>query len=312
MPGHPDASNKEMTMTTQTNAQALLIEETKRLTPGQRIFRRFLKHRLAVVSAIILMVLSVIAIGAPVFARYDPFDIDGRNVRKPPTAAHWLGTDETGRDVWSRLIYGGRVSMSVGLVAASISVTIGTVLGLTSGFSGGKVDFWLMRLTDVVMTIPTLIIMITLAAVLGPSIWNVMMVIGIFGWTGITRLVRGETLSLRERDFVTASRCLGASPVRIMFRHILPNVTAPIAVAGTFAVAGAILAEAGLSFLGIGVRIPTPTWGNMLTKAQSITVLESMPWLWLPPGLLITVVVLAINFLGDALRDALDPRLLNR
>jgi peptide/nickel transport system permease protein len=191
-------------------------------------------------------------------------------------------------------------------------MTIGTLLGLASGFFGGRVDFWLMRVTDVFMTIPTLIIMITMASVLGPSIWNVMMVIGVFGWTGIARLVRGETLSLRERDFVTASRCLGASSRRIMFQHILPNVTAPIAVAGTFAVAGAILAEAGLSFLGIGVRIPTPTWGNMLTKAQSLTVLESQQWLWLPPGLLITLVVLAINFLGDALRDALDPRLLNR
>jgi len=288
------------------------IVETRRLSPGQRIVRRFLQHRLAVLSVVVLVVLSIVAIGAPVFARYDPFAIDPMHIRKPPSAAHWLGTDETGRDVLSRLIWGGRVSLSVGLVAASISVTIGTVLGLVSGFSGGQVDFWLMRLTDVVMTIPTLIIMITLAAVLGPSIWNVMMVIGIFGWTGIARLVRGETLSLRERDFVMASRCLGASSRRIMFRHILPNVTAPIVVAGTFAIAGAILSEAGLSFLGIGVRIPTPTWGNMLTKAQQITVLESMPWLWLPPGLLITLVVLSINFLGDALRDALDPRLLNR
>ncbi|MEJ5197781.1 MAG: ABC transporter permease, partial [Anaerolineae bacterium] len=156
------------------------------------------------------------------------------------------------------------------------------------------------------------IIIITLVSVLGPSIFNIMFVIGIFGWTGTCRLVRGETLSVRERDFVLASRCVGASPLRIMFRHILPNVVAPIIVAGTFMIAGAILSEAGLSFLGLGVRMPTPTWGNMLTNAQSITVLESMPWLWLPPGLLITAVVLSINFLGDALRDALDPRLLNR
>ncbi len=295
------------------DTHALISEvETKRLTPNQRIFKRFLRHRLAVISAVILVLLSIMAIGAPVFARYPPFDIDAMNIRKAPTDAHPLGTDEVGRDVLSRLIWGGRISLSVGLVAASISVMIGTLLGLTSGFSGGKVDFWLMRFTDVVMTIPTLIIMITMAAVLGPSIRNVMLVIGIFGWTGIARLVRGETLSLRERDFVMASRCLGASGRRIMFRHILPNVTAPIVVAGTFAIAGAILAEAGLSFLGVGVRIPTPTWGNMLTKAQQITVLESMPWLWLPPGLMITAVVLSINFLGDALRDALDPRLLNR
>lgn len=281
-------------------------------TPAHRFFRQFLRHRLAVFGALLLIVLVILAVGAPLFAPYDPLAIDARAIRKPPTPAHLLGTDDAGRDVVSRLIWGGRVSLAVGLVAASISVTIGTLIGLASGFFSGKVDFWLMRLTDVVMTIPTLIIIISLVAALGPSILNVMLVIGIFGWAGIARLVRGETLSLRERDFVTASRCIGAASRRIMFRHILPNVAAPIIVAGTFAIAGAILSEAGLSFLGIGVRPPTPTWGNMLNRAQSLTVLESMPWLWLPPGLLITLVVLSINFLGDALRDALDPRLLNR
>lgn len=204
------------------------------------------------------------------------------------------------------------MSIFVGLAAALVSVSIGTVIGLASGYLGGKTDFWLMRLTEVVMTIPTLIIIISLVAVLGPSMFNIIGVIGIFGWAGIARLVRGEVLSLRERDFVMASRCVGASAPRMMFRHILPNVLAPIIVAGTFAIAGAILQEAGLSFLGLGVQIPTPTWGNMLTGAQSGTILESMPWLWVPPGLLITLVVLSINFLGDALRDALDPRLLNR
>jgi peptide/nickel transport system permease protein len=292
----------------------LLTAEPRRKasSPRQRFLRRFLRHRLAVASAILLFLLTLSAIVAPALPLPDPLKIDARSIRKPPTAAHWLGTDETGRDVLSRLVWGSQVSLSVGLVAASISVTIGTLIGLASGYGGGKVDFWLMRLTDVVMTIPTLIIIISLVAVLGPSIYNVMVVIGIFGWAGIARLVRAETLSLRERDFVMASRCIGARSRRIMFRHILPNVTAPIIVAGTFAVAGAILSEASLSFLGIGVRVPTPTWGNMLTRAQSLTVLESMPWLWLPPGLLITLVVLSINFLGDALRDALDPRLLNR
>jgi peptide/nickel transport system permease protein len=280
----------------------------KAATPGRRFLRRFVRHRLAVLGAFLLAILIILAVAAPIVAPYDPAAIDARALRKPPTAAHWLGTDDAGRDVLSRLIWGAQVSLSVGLVAASISVTIGTLIGLASGYSGGKVDFWLMRLTDVVMTIPTLIIIISLVAVLGPSILNVMLVIGIFGWAGIARLVRGETLSLRERDFVTASRCVGATGRRIMFRHILPNVTAPIIVAGTFAIAGAILSEAGLSFLGIGVRPPTATWGNMLNRAQSLTVLESMPWLWLPPGLLITLVVLSINFLGDALRDALDPR----
>ena len=281
-------------------------------TPGRRFLRRLMRHRLAVASAILLIVLIITAIAAPIVAPHDPLAIDARALRKPPTPAHLLGTDDAGRDMLSRLIWGAQISLAVGFVAASISVTIGTLIGLASGFLGGKVDFWLMRLTDVVMTIPTLIIIISLVAVLGPSIYNVMLVIGIFGWAGIARLVRAETLSLRERDFVTASRCVGAASRRIMFRHILPNVTAPIIVAGTFAIAGAILAEASLSFLGIGVRPPTPTWGNMLNRAQSLTVLESMPWLWLPPGLMITLVVLSINFLGDALRDALDPRLLNK
>ena len=281
-------------------------------TPGRRFLRRFMRHRLAVASAILLIVLIITAIAAPIVAPHDPLAIDARALRKPPTLAHLLGTDDAGRDMLSRLIWGAQISLAVGLVAASISVTIGTLIGLASGFLGGKVDFWLMRLTDVVMTIPTLIIIISLVAVLGPSIYNVMLVIGIFGWAGIARLVRAETLSLRERDFVMASRCVGAASRRIMFRHILPNVTAPIIVAGTFAIAGAILAEASLSFLGIGVRPPTPTWGSMLNRAQSLTVLESMPWLWLPPGLMITLVVLSINFLGDALRDALDPRLLNK
>lgn len=300
-----------------TDALHGLDDQERRLlsrqdTPFRRSVRRFMRHRMAVVGVVVLLTLSLAAIAAPLISPHDPVEVDVTAIKKPPSATHLLGTDYAGRDVLSRLIWGGRVSLSVGLVAAGIAVSIGTTLGLVSGFSGRWVDFWLQRITDVVMTIPTFIIIITLVSVLGPSIFNIMFVIGIFGWTGACRLVRGETLSVRERDFVLASRCVGASPLRIMFRHILPNVVAPIIVAGTFMIAGAILSEAGLSFLGLGVRMPTPTWGNMLTNAQSITVLESMPWLWLPPGLLITAVVLAINFLGDALRDALDPRLLNR
>ncbi len=306
-----------MTMTERSESGSKDVQPDKLLatqgmSPTQRQFRRFLRHKMAVFSAIVLIVLSIMAIGAPVFSPHDPVDVDITAIKKAPTANHLLGTDYAGRDVLSRLIWGGRVSLSVGLVAAAIGISIGTVMGLTSGFSGGKVDFWLQRVTDVVMTIPTFMITITMVAVLGPSIFNIMFVIGVFGWTGVCRLVRGETLSVRERDFVLASRCLGASSGRIMFRHILPNVIAPIIVAGTFMIAGAILSEAGLSFLGLGVKMPTPTWGNMLTNSQSITILESMPWLWLPPGLMITLVVLSINFLGDALRDALDPRLLNR
>lgn len=274
-----------------------------------RFWRRFSRHRLAVIGCVVLLALLFAAVAAPLVAPYPPHQIDVKALKNPPTAAHPLGTDGAGRDVLSRLIFAGRISLSVGLIAAGIAITIGTVLGLVSGFYGGRVDFWIMRLTDVMMTIPTLIIIITVVAAVGPSIYNIMIVLGVFGWPGTCRLVRGETLSLRERDFTLAARCLGVPTGRIVFRHILPNVVAPIVVAGTFFVAGAILSEAALSFLGIGVQIPTATWGNMLTDAQSLTVLEQMPWLWLPPGAMITVTVLSINFIGDALRDALDPRL---
>jgi peptide/nickel transport system permease protein len=274
-----------------------------------RFWRRFSRHRLAVAGSVIVLILILAAIFAPLISPYPPHQIDVKSLKQPPSAQHLLGTDGAGRDVLSRLIYAARISVSVGLVAAGIAVAIGTVLGLISGYYGGKVDFWIMRLTDVVMTVPTLIIIITVVAAVGPGIYNVMVVLGIFGWPGTCRLVRGEALSLREREFTTAARCLGVPRLRIVFRHILPNVAAPIIVAGTFFVASAILTEAALSFLGIGVQIPTATWGNMLTEAQSLTTLEQMQWLWIPPGLMITITVLSINFLGDALRDALDPRL---
>jgi len=274
-----------------------------------RFWRRFARHRLAVGGTLLMLILLFSAATAHWIAPYAPQQINMRAIRQAPSAAHWLGTDGAGRDVLSRLIHAGRVSLSVGLVAAGIAIAIGAVLGLISGYYSGNVDFWIMRFTDVMMTIPTLIIIITVVAAVGPSIYNVMLVLGVFGWPGTCRLVRGETLSLRERDFTLAARCLGVPTLRIVFRHILPNVVAPIVVAGTFFVAGAILTEAALSFLGIGVQIPTATWGNMLTDAQSLTTLEQMPWLWLPPGIMITITVLSINFIGDALRDALDPRL---
>ncbi len=274
-----------------------------------RFWRRFSRHRLAVAGSVILLLLIFAAAAAPIISPYEPQKIDVKALKKPPSESHLLGTDGAGRDVLSRLIYAARISLSVGLVAAGIAVAIGTVLGLISGYYGGNVDFWIMRLTDVVMTIPTLIIIITVVAAVGPGIYNVMVVLGIFGWPGTCRLVRGEALSFREREFTTAARCLGVPRIRIVFSHILPNVVAPIIVAGTFFVASAILTEAALSFLGIGVQIPTATWGNMLTEAQSLTTLEQMAWLWIPPGLMITITVLSINFLGDALRDALDPRL---
>lgn len=278
-----------------------------RARPG--VLQRFRRHRVALVGAIILLALSFCSVGASVLATNDPYRVDISAYRQGPQAKHPLGTDSSGRDVLSRLLHAGRVSLSVGLVAVAIYTAIGVVLGSISGFYGGLTDSVIMRLADVVLSFPSLILIITVVSVLGPSIYNIMLVIGLLGWPPIARIVRALFLSLREREFVLASRTIGVPNARIIFRHILPNAIAPVIVAATFGMANAIILEAGLSFLGLGVQPPTPSWGNMLTDAQSLTVLESMPWLWIPPGTMIALAVLSINFIGDGLRDALDPHL---
>jgi len=274
-----------------------------------RAWRRFRRHRLALVGLVFMIVLVVLALGAPVIASSPPNLMRLGQGNRPPSAQHWLGTDSTGRDVFSRLLHAGQVSLSVGLVAVTIRVLIGTLLGGIAGYYRGAVDAAIMRLSDTIMALPGLIVIIILVDLLGASIWNVMAAIGLLGWPSVCRLVRGQFLSLREVDYVMAARCMGVRDRRIIFRHILPNTIAPLTVAATFGVAGAILTEASLSFLGLGVRAPTPSWGNMLTNAQQLTTLESHPWLWIPPGLLVALSVLAINFIGDGLRDALDPRM---
>jgi peptide/nickel transport system permease protein len=274
------------------------------------VWQRFRRHKIAMVGLVILFILVVLAIGAPLFARQDPYHTTLSLIRKPPSHAHWLGGDSSGRDVYARLIYAGRVSLSVGLVAVGIYTLIGVFLGSLAGYYGGWVDSVIMRLADIFLSFPSLILIITVVSILGPSNYNVMLVIGLLGWPSIARILRGLFLSLRERDFVTASRTVGAPNSRIIFRHLLPNALAPVIVAATFGIASAILLEAGLSFLGLGVQPPTASWGNMLTDAQSLTVLQSMPWLWIPPGIMIALAVLSINFIGDGLRDALDPYLL--
>lgn len=274
--------------------------------------RAFVRHRLALAGSVVVLVLALIAIFAPLIAPYDPNQVDLFATGQGPNREHLLGTDDIGRDVLSRVIYGTRVSLSVGLVAVTIYVVIGTVLGSISGYFGGWIDSTIQRFTDAVMCFPSLIIIIAAVAIIGPSIYNVMIVIGLLTWPGICRLVRGQILTLREREFVEAARAMGASPARVIFSHLLPNTIAPITVAATFGVAAAILTEAGLSFLGLGVQPPTPSWGNLINTAQSASVLQDMPWLWAPAGVMIALAVLSINFVGDGLRDALDPRSADR
>lgn len=273
----------------------------------QMISKRFLKHRLAVVGLIAFILIGLIAIFAPWIAPYNPYDVS-ESFGAPPSADHLLGTDQVGRDVLSRLIYASRVSLMVGIGAVLIYVAIGTTLGAVSAYFGGWVDMLFMRVTDVFMSFPTLMIILVVVSVLGPSLTNVILILGFLGWPPVARLVRGSVLTLKQMDFVKASVALGFSTWRILFIHILPNALAPILVHATFGMAGAIIIEASLSFLGMGVQPPTASWGNMLTDAQSLTVLTSQPWLWVPPGIMIVFAVLAINFVGDGLRDAMDPK----
>ena len=274
-----------------------------------RFWSRFRRHRMAMASLVFLVVIVLLAIAAPWVTQHSPTDIQSGLSRAAPSAEHILGGDIAGRDVWSRVVYGGRVSLSVGLVAVSISILIAVLLGTLAGYYGGSVDMIIMRITDIVMLFPVLIMIMAVVSILGPNIFNVMAVIGLFGWPSSARLVRGQILTVREWDFVMAARCLGVLDRNIMFKHILPHVLALLLVAATFGVASAILSEAGLSFLGLGVLPPTPSWGNMLNGAQSIYILERHWWIWVPPGMAILLTVLAINFVGDGLRDAFDPRM---
>jgi peptide/nickel transport system permease protein len=273
-----------------------------------RAWVRFRRHKLALAATAMLSFLVVVTALAPWTSPMNPIKTDILHATEAPSTTHWLGTDTVGRDVLSRLIYAGRVSLSVGVLAALVATTIGVILGAISGFYRGVVDNLIMRITEAVMSYPSLVLIITAVALLGPSIYNVVIVLGLLGWPGTCRLVRGQFFSLREQDFVLAARTIGSGSSRIIFKHMLPNAISPVIVAATFQVAGAILTETSLSFLGMGVQAPTPSWGNMLNAAQGLAYLEHMGWLWLPPGLMISVSVLCINFMGDALRDALDPR----
>lgn len=266
----------------------------------------------AVIASTLLLAVAVVAVFAPVIAPFDPNQPNLMHMSRPPGGEHLLGTDMLGRDVLSRLAYATRVSLLVAVTAVLINVVIGTMLGSLAGYFRGWVDQVLSRVADAFMSFPVLPLVIVLVALFGPSLVNVIAALALVGWPEVFRLVRGETLSVRERDFVQAAISLGSRDGRIILRHLLPNVVGPVIVAATFGVAQAILTEAGLSFLGLGLRPPNASLGNMLLDAQSITVLRSHPWLWLPPGILIVCVVLSVNYLGDWLRSRFDPRLRGR
>ena len=296
------------TSNTTEGASAVAEEMAQPRRSRRSVWRQFRRHKLALGGLAVLVIFSVGAAFAPVVAWHGPNKVNLDHVQQPPSLSHPLGTDSAGRDVFSRILHAGRVSLSVGAVATLISVAIGTVVGLVSGYAGGWIDNVLQRFTEYVMTFPTLFALLVLVSILGSSVFIIMLIIGILGWTGKARLVRGQVLQGRELDYVAAARALGATDMRILFVHILPAVIPFIVVAATLSLAGAIIAESSLSFLGFGVRIPTATWGNMMTSAQSLHTIRNELWLWLSPGVAIAATVIAVNFLGDGLRDALDPR----
>jgi ABC-type dipeptide/oligopeptide/nickel transport system permease subunit len=273
-----------------------------------RVWNRLRHDTRAVGGVSVVVLLMLLAVAAPLVARHDPLRIDLMQALRPPSAQHWMGTDVQGRDVWARLVFGARISLSVGFISQSIALALGLTFGLIAGYYGKWVDELVMRLADVTLAFPTLLLLIAMVAALQPSIGVVFATIGVVGWAGIARLVRGQVLIVRQLEYVQAVRALGARDLRIVLRHVLPNVIAPVVIAATLGIAGAIMAEAALSFLGLGVQPPTPSWGAMIADARDLDQLRNAPWTSLFPGIAIGVTVLGFNLLGDALRDALDPR----
>ena len=268
---------------------------------------RLKENKLAMSGLAVVIWLVAVALLAPLITPYGPNDIDVNSILLSPSWQHPFGTDELGRDVYTRMVYGARISLYVGIIAAGLATIIGVALGALAGYYGGVVESVIMRFTDIMLCFPSFFLILTIIAVLDPMIENIMAVIGLTGWMGTCRLVRAEFLTLKEREFVVAAQSLGAADMRVIFRHILPNAMAPVLVSLTFGVAGAILTESGLSFLGLGVQPPDPSWGNILTQGKSS--IEIAWWLSLFPGLAILITVLGYNLLGEGIRDALDPRL---
>lgn len=273
------------------------------------VFSKLKEHKMAMAGLFVLIFEIVCVVVLPIVMKLDPYTSDYTAFSTAPSAAHWLGTDAIGRDIFSRLIYGGRTSLLVGLVSTAISCAIGVPLGLIAGYFKGKAEVIIMRVADIFMSFPSIVLILVLVSVLGPSIWSVTIVIGVLGWTQFARLIYANVLSVSEKEYVESAKAIGTSHLEIVVKYILPNSFAPILIAITYQMASAILMESSLSFLGMGVQLPAASWGNMLYDAQSITVLSQKLWMWLAPGILLLLTVLSINFLGDGVRDALDPKI---
>jgi peptide/nickel transport system permease protein len=276
---------------------------------GKKTVKRFSHHKLAVTGLVVLAVIIVLSVFYPLFDQNIAFDMNFQEVSNPPSLSHLMGTDELGRDVLMRVFLGGRVSLTVGFFAVVFSSLIGIVLGSIAGYFGGKADMIIMRITDTVLCFPFLIIAMILVVILGQGLVNSIIAIALLQWTSTARITRGEFLYLKKKQFIEADLSLGIRDRKIIFSHLLPNAISPIIVNATFNMANAIMMEASLSFLGLGVSLPTPSWGNMLQDASSLYKLQTMPWLWIPPGIMIALTVLSINFIGDGMRDALDPKM---
>jgi peptide/nickel transport system permease protein len=277
------------------------------------IWRAFRKNKLALAASFLLLIIILVAFVAPLLATHDPakIDLSPQLQKLPPSSAHFMGTDDMGRDLWSRIIYGSRVSLIIAFLTSIFSVLIGVIYGAFSGYYGGRLDMALMRFVDIMLSLPTMFLLIIFAAFVRLNAVGIAIVISATSWMSIARIVRGEFLRFKEREFVEAARSMGFSNARIIFRHIMPNVTAPVIVNATLMVAYSILTESTLSFLGLGVQPPQFSWGSMLTNAQDLVLLQDAPWVAIFPGLAIFITVLCFNFFGDGLRDALDPKLKN-
>ncbi|TCZ75807.1 ABC transporter permease [Paenibacillus albiflavus] len=276
--------------------------------PKNRSWERFKRNKLAMISLIILIALIILSVLAPLIAPYDPAEQDLLSRLQAPSWEHWFGTDDLGRDLFSRVLYGGQVSLAVSIISVVFTVIIGITVGSLAGYYGGKVDSILMRFVDVMLAFPTIFMLITVVTLLKPSLMNIIIVLIAFGWMGKARLLRGQILSVKNREFVDAARTIGMSDFRIIFRHILPNSLSPILVSATLQMGSMILTESSLSFLGLGIQPPTASWGNILQGAQSLKIMMEAPWVPFMPGFMIFLTIMCFNFVGDGLRSAFDSR----